>query len=136
MLFGFGETSEQRVAHLEALRTLQAETGGFSSFSLAAHLPTPQQRQQGLEEPTSVESLKTLAIARMVLDNIENIQTEASAHGLKVLQMALRFGSNDAGSVMSATGLGATEEELRRLIRDAGFRPVQRDTPYHTLFLT
>ena len=90
-------------------------------------------------EPTAVEYLTTLAVSRLYLDNIENLQGSWRTQGLKVLQMGLRFGGNDVGSVLleehaSKPG-GATEEELRRIIREAGFRPVQRDTLYRTMFL-
>ena len=143
MQFGAGETAEQRVRHLETLRALQAETGGFAAFVPRA-FESNGSRVGGaaLEEATAVEYLKMLAISRMVLDNIENIQTSWATQGLKVLGMGLRFGCNDAGSLRedesrsaAAAFRGATEEELRRVIRDAGFKPVQRDTLYRTMFL-
>jgi cyclic dehypoxanthinyl futalosine synthase len=133
MVFGSGETMEQRIRHLELLRQLQEETGGFTAFVPSSF--RPQSRQPGWEEATAVEYLKTMAIARMVLDNIENMQADWTAQGLKVLQMGLRFGSNDVGSVQLKAKPATTEEELRRVIRDAGFRPVQRDTVYRTMFL-
>ena len=88
-----------------------------------------------MEEATAVEYLKTLAISRMVLDNIANLQADLDTQGLKVLQMALRFGGNDAGSVLLDNS-DTTEEDLRRVIRGAGFKPVQRDTLYRTMFLS
>lgn len=138
MIFGAGETMEQRVAQLEAIRQLQAETGGFTSFVPYTFQPSGAQRAGGLEEATAVEYLKTLAIARMYLDNIENVQASVETQGLKVVQMGLRFGGNDVGSALSgAAGYtsGATEEELRRIIRDAGFKPAQRDPLYRMMFL-
>ena len=144
MLFGMGETSGQRVDHLEMVRGLQEETGGFSAFIPLGFQPQgPTKTNRIAEEPTSVESLKTMAISRMYLDNIDNVQSSWETQGLKVLQMGLRFGGNDVGSVMLQTSgaKGAsirqrtTEEELRRLIRDAGFKPVQRDASYRTMFL-
>jgi cyclic dehypoxanthinyl futalosine synthase len=134
MIFGVGETPDQRVHHLELIHTLQEETGGFADFT-----PLVYQRENPLEEPTAVEYLKTLAISRLFLDNIANVQASWRTQSLKVLQMGLRFGGNDVGSVLleehqSKPG-GATEEELRRVIRDAGFRPVQRDATYSTMFL-
>ena len=91
---------------------------------------------QGFEEATAVEYLKTLAISRMYLDIIENVQSNLETQGLKVLQVGLRFGGNDVGSVMLAEGPNATtEEQLRQVIRDAGFKPVQRDTVFRTMFL-
>jgi cyclic dehypoxanthinyl futalosine synthase len=134
MTFGVGETFEQRLNHLEVLRQLQEETGGFTAFTPVSFQPR-KAGVSGFEEATAVEYLKTLAISRMVLDNIENIQADLETQGLKVLQMALRFGSNDVGSV-PLDGAGETEEDLRRVIRGAGFRPVQRDTLYRTMFLS
>jgi cyclic dehypoxanthinyl futalosine synthase len=136
MTFGMGETFEHRLNHLEALRQLQQETGGFAAFTPWSF--TPQSiAVRGFEEATAVEYLKTLAISRMYLDNIENIQSNLETQGLKVLQMGLRFGGNDVGSVMQATGANAaTEEQIRQVIRDAGFKPVQRDTLYRTMFLS
>src|SRR5439155_16953402 len=90
-----------------------------------------------------VEYLKTLAIARIFLSNFENVQSSWVTQGLKVCQMGLRFGGNDVGSVMleenvvraAGTTNCTTEEELRHMIRDAGFRPAQRDTLYRTFSL-
>ena len=95
------------------------------------------------EEATAVEYLKVLALSRLYLENILNIQSSWVTPGLKTCQLGLRFGGNDVGSIMieenvvSAAGAHhrATEEELRRLIRDAGFIPKQRDTLYRTYFL-
>jgi len=94
----------------------------------------------GWDGPTAVEQLKTLAVARVFLDNIENIQWSGGGQGLQLLQMGLRFGANDAGSVAPfANGAAAanrtSEEDLRRIIRDVGFQPVQRDASYRTMFL-
>jgi cyclic dehypoxanthinyl futalosine synthase len=80
--------------------------------------------------------MKTLAVSRMVLDNVENVQADLETQGLKVLQMALRFGANDVGSVPLDGADDTTEEDLRRVIRGAGFKPVQRDTLYRTMFLS
>ena len=135
MIFGGGETVEHRMNHLEAVRRLQEETGGFTSFtpwSFAAQ----GSALNGFEEATAVEYLKTLAISRMYLNNIANVQSNLETQGLKVLQVGLRFGGNDVGSVLLAEGANAaTEEQLRQVIRDAGFKPVQRDTLYRTMFL-
>ena len=129
MTFGAGEPMEVRVAFLEAVHTLQQETNGFQAFTLATHATG-----RDLDDTTAVEYLKTLAICRMLLDNIPHIQTNWEQQGLKVLQMGLRFGGNDVGSTLG-THTQASEEELRRIIRDAGFRPAQRDTLYQALFL-
>ena len=144
MMFGCGETVEQRVNHLEIIRNLQEETGGFTAF-----IPWPFQPENNPlgkkvpEEATAVEFLKTLAICRLYLDNIVNIQTSWVTQGLKVCQLGLRFGGNDVGSVMLEENVvrqagaqhSATEEDLRRMIRDAGFTPKQRDTLYRTYYL-
>jgi cyclic dehypoxanthinyl futalosine synthase len=135
MTFGSGETLEHRMNHLEAIRQLQEETGGFSSFTPWTFAPQGS-ALNGFEEATAVEYLKTLAISRMYLSNIDNVQSNLETQGLKVLQVGLRFGGNDVGSVLLAqTANAATEEQLRQVIRDAGFRPVQRDTLYRTMFL-
>ncbi len=144
MMFGCGETLEQRVAHLEVIRQIQEDTGGFTAF-----IPWSFQRENTSlgrfvkEEATSLEFLKTLAVSRIYLQNILNVQTSWVTQGLKVCQLGLRFGGNDVGSVMmeenvvSSAGAHheATEEDLRRIIRDAGFVPKQRDTLYRTYFL-
>ena len=144
MMFGCGETVEHRINHLGIIRQLQEETGGFTAF-----IPWPFQPvnnplgKKVPEEATAVEFLKTLAICRLYLDNIVNIQTSWVTQGLKVCQLGLKFGGNDVGSVMleenvvSQAGAqhSATEEDLRRMIRDAGFIPKQRDTLYRAYYL-
>jgi len=144
MMFGCGETIEQRIHHLEIVRRIQEDTGGFTAF-----IPWSFQRENTSlgrfikEEATAVEYLKTLAISRLYLENILNVQSSWVTQGLKTCQIGLRFGGNDVGSIMieenvvSAAGAHhcSTEEELRRIIRDAGFVPRQRDTLYRTYFL-
>ncbi|HWE85662.1 MAG TPA: cyclic dehypoxanthinyl futalosine synthase [Terracidiphilus sp.] len=144
MMFGVGETHEHRVNHFEVIRRLQEETGGFTAFIPWSFQPgNTALGGRGWDEATSVEYLKVLAIARLYLDNIENVQASWVTQGLKVLELGLHFGGNDVGSVMleenvvraAGTSNCTTEEELRRIIRDAGFKPVQRDTLYRTMFL-
>jgi cyclic dehypoxanthinyl futalosine synthase len=139
MIFGVGETIADRVDHLEILRALQEETGGFTTFAPIAAQPGVAIIPPDVPEPTAVEYLTTLAVSRLYLDNIPNLQGSWATQGLKVLQMGLRFGGNDVGSVLLQERFGkpggATEEELRRIIREAGFKPVQRDTLYRTMFL-
>ena len=144
MMFGCGEELRHRVAHLERIHRLQEETGGFTAF-----IPWFFQRENTSlgrfvkEEVTAVDYLKTLAVSRLYLDNIQNIQASWLTPGHKVCQIALRFGGNDVGSILieenvvSAAGCGRTssEEKLRRMIRDAGFRPIKRDTLYRRYFL-
>jgi cyclic dehypoxanthinyl futalosine synthase len=139
MIFGVGETVADRVTHLETLRALQEETGGFTAFTPLACQPGVAIIPPDVAEPTAVEYLTTLAVSRLYLDNIPNLQGSWATQGLKVLQMGLRFGGNDVGAVLLQERFGkpggATEEELRRIIREAGFKPVQRDTLYRTMFL-
>jgi len=144
MMFGVGETMEQRVNHFEVVRSLQEETGGFTAFIPWSFQPNyTALGGRGWDEATSVEYLKVLATSRLYLDNIENVQASWVTQGLKVLELGLHFGGNDVGSVMleenvvkaAGTSNCTTEEELRRIIRDAGFKPVQRDTLYRTMFL-
>jgi cyclic dehypoxanthinyl futalosine synthase len=144
MMFGCGETLEERVNHLEVVRRIQQETGGFTAF-----IPWTFQRENTAlghsvrEDASAVDYLKTLAVSRLYLEEVPNIQASWVTQGLKLCQIALRFGANDVGSIMieenvvSAAGAHncSTEEELRRLIRDAGFTPRQRDTLYRTYFL-
>jgi cyclic dehypoxanthinyl futalosine synthase len=135
MVFGGGETFEHRLNHLNAIAQLQEETGGFASFTPLS-FTSSDSAISGFEEATAVEYLKTLAVSRMYLDNILNVQSDLATQGLKVLQVGLRFGGNDVGSVLLTQGLNATtEEQVRQVIRDAGFKPVHRDTLYKTMFL-
>src|SRR5688500_1336177 len=139
MMFGIGDRLEHRVRHLQRVRDLQDETGGFTAF-----IPWTFQRENTAlgrrikEEPTGVDYLKMLAVSRLFLDNIENFQSSWLTQGLKLGQVALRFGANDMGSIMieenvvSAAGAHnrADEPMLRYLIREAGFIPQQRDILY------
>jgi cyclic dehypoxanthinyl futalosine synthase len=144
MMFGVGEGFEHRVNHFEHIRRLQEETGGFTAF-----IPWFFQRENTSlghfvkQEATAVDYLKTLAISRLYLDNIVNVQASWLTPGHKICQIALRFGANDVGSILieenvvRAAGCKNTsnEETLRRMISDAGFRPFKRDTLYRTYFL-
>ena len=144
MMFGTGETIEQRMNHFDIVRQIQQDTGGFTAF-----IPWAFQREHTSlgrfvkEEATAVEYLKMLALSRLYFEDIPNIQSSWVTPGLKTCQVGLRFGGNDVGSIMieenvvSAAGTHhqATEEELRRMIRNAGFIPKQRDSLYRTYFL-
>lgn len=133
IVFGAGETLEQRVDALAAIANLQSETGGFIAVApVSFHAVGGRE----LDEATAVEYLKTLAITRLLLDGIPNVQSDWTTQGLKILQMGLRFGANDAGSVRVEHAQRTTEEEMRRIIRDAGFRPCQRDLLYRAMMLT
>jgi cyclic dehypoxanthinyl futalosine synthase len=144
MMFGCGETLEHRVRHLERLRQLQDETGGFTAFIPWMFQPTNTSLGRTLkEEATAIDYLKTLAVSRVYFDNILNVQASWLTPGHKICQIALRFGGNDVGSILieenvvSAAGCKNTtnEERLRGLIIDAGFRPIKRDTLYRNYFL-
>ena len=144
MMFGCGESLENRVNHFETLRRIQDETGGFTAFIPWMFQPENTPLGRKIKEPaTAVDYLKTLAISRLYFDNIDNVQASWLTPGLKICQVALRFGANDVGSiiieenVVFAAGCKnrTSESELRRIIRDAGFIPVQRDHLYRTYFL-
>jgi len=144
MMFGVGETIEHRVNHFQKIYELQEETAGFTAFIPWTFQPkNTALGGRGWEEATAVEYLKTLAISRIYLSNFPNVQSSWVTQGLKVCQMGLHFGGNDVGSVMleenvvkaAGTTNCTTEEELRRIIRDAGFIPKQRDTLYTKYFL-
>jgi cyclic dehypoxanthinyl futalosine synthase len=139
MMIGVGETIHHRIRHLQRLRDLQDETGGFTAF-----IPWTFQAEhtelalRNLPEVTAAEYLRLLALSRIYLDNISNVQVSWLTVGLKVGQVGLRFGANDLGSIMieenviSAAGARnrANDAELRRVIQDAGFLPRQRTTLY------
>ena len=139
MMVGVGETLEHRIRHLRRLRDLQDETGGFTAFIVWTFQKdnTPL-GERDLQEVTPAEYLRLLALCRVYLDNVQNLQVSWLTVGLKLGSIALRFGVNDMGSVMieenviSAAGANhwATADELRRLITDAGFTPRQRTTLY------
>jgi len=122
-----------------AIRALQGETHGFLSLLPIAFQPGTEGDPA---EPTAVEMLKTLAVCRVLAPDIPHLQAHAPTQGNKVLQMALRFGADDAGSLplperrpAAHSAQALTEEELRRTIRDAGFLPLQRDATFSTLFM-
>jgi cyclic dehypoxanthinyl futalosine synthase len=139
MMFGIGDSTVHRVRHLQRIRDLQDETGGFTAF-----IPWTFQRENTAlgrkikEELTGMDYLRMLAVSRLFLDNVEHIQSSWLTQGLKLGQVALRFGADDMGSIMieenvvSAAGAHneADEKMLRYLIREAGFRPQQRDILY------
>ncbi len=139
MLYGHIETFEHRVDHLLKLRALQDETGGFQCFiPLAFH-----NENNGLErlpEPTAYDDLRTLAVSRLLLDNVPHIKAYWVSMGLDVAQLALGFGADDLdGTIVHETiyhaagsdvPMGLSRAELIRLIREAGRVPVERDTLY------
>jgi cyclic dehypoxanthinyl futalosine synthase len=136
MMFGHVETLEERVDHLLHLRGLQDRTGGFTAFIAWTFQPT--NTALAGEELTSFQYLRTLAVARVMLDNFPNVQASWVTQGGKIGQVSLRFGANDFGSLMieenvvSAAGahFRLTEAEIARNISDAGFVPKRRNMHY------
>ncbi len=143
MMFGCGENYQHRVNHFERVRRLQEETGGFTAFIPWIFAPENTPLGKKVPEATAVDYLKTLAISRMFLDNIDHIQSSWLTPGIKVCQIGLQFGADDVGSILIeenvvyAAGVRnrTNETELRRIISDAGYIPAQRDTLYRTYFL-
>ncbi|MFN3330726.1 MAG: CofH family radical SAM protein [Pyrinomonadaceae bacterium] len=143
MMFGIGDKVEHQVRHLQRIRDLQDETGGFTAF-----IPWTFQRENTAlgrkikREPTGVEFLRMLAVSRLFLDNIQHIQASWLTQGIRLGQAALHFGADDMGSIMieenviSAAGANtkANEEELRYQIQQAGFKPQQRDILYNYVY--
>jgi cyclic dehypoxanthinyl futalosine synthase len=152
MMFGGVETIEERVQHLRRVREVQDEAVASGHVGFRAFIPwsfqpgnTALAEDEYAAHGTAIEAasgwdyLRTLAVSRLYLDNITNIQASWVTQGAKVGQVALAFGANDLGSTMieenvvaaAGTRFMLAREELVRLVRDAGFTPVQRDTLYH-----
>ena len=139
MMFGHGEDLSHRLQHLEKIRQLQDRTGGFVSFILWNFQPdnTPLGRIYP-ERMESAEYLRWLALSRIYLDNIDNLQVSWLTQGVEVGKQALRCGANDMGSVMieenvikpAGANHEATGEILRGAITEAGFTPVLRNAAY------
>jgi len=140
MMFGHVETVEERLEHLRRLRDLQDKTKGFTAF-----IPWPFQpdhtaliEQADIEKTTGYGYLRMLALSRIYLDNFENVQASWVTQGPKIAQLSLYFGANDFGSTMieenvvAAAGISfrLSEDEIRRLVTDAGFEPRQRLMDY------
>ncbi|MGE4295222.1 MAG: dehypoxanthine futalosine cyclase [Campylobacterales bacterium] len=144
MVFGLGESDEEIVDHLDCLRQLQDETGGFTAFILWSYQPdnTPlQQERPDLTKQSSNRYLRLLALSRLYLDNFKNIQSSWVTQGSHIGQLALRFGANDLGSTMmeenvvAATGCSnrMVSSEMVALIKGVGEIPAQRNTRYERL---
>jgi cyclic dehypoxanthinyl futalosine synthase len=139
MMYGTVETLEERLEHLFRLRDLQDETGGFTAFITWSY--QPEHTELSGVEATGIDYLRTLAIARLVLDNFDNLQSSWVTQGGKVGQLSLAFGANDMGSVMIEENVvraaGASycmdEVEIVRNIEDAGFIPKRRNMHYEIL---
>jgi cyclic dehypoxanthinyl futalosine synthase len=139
MMYGTVETDEERLEHLLRLRTLQDETSGFTAFITWSYQPA--HTELGGTEATGLDYLRTLAIARIVLDNFDNLQASWVTQGGKVGQLSLAYGANDMGSVMIEENVvraaGASycmdEAEIVRNIEDAGFVAKRRNMHYEIL---
>jgi cyclic dehypoxanthinyl futalosine synthase len=139
MMYGTVETDEERIEHMLRLRELQDETGGFTAFITWSY--QPQHTELGGSEATGLDYLRTLALARLVLDNFDNLQASWVTQGGKVGQLSLAYGANDMGSVMIEENVvraaGASycmdEAEIVRNIEDAGFVARRRNMHYEIL---
>ena len=138
MMYGLGETSADRVEHLFRVRDVQDRTGGFTAFICWPLQPEGTPGMSDYPKTDAVTYLRTLALARIVLGNVPNMQSSWVTMGHKVGQVALRFGANDYGSLMmeenvvsaAGTTYRTTLAEIDRIIRDAGYQPVRRRQDY------
>ncbi len=159
MMFGSIEKAEDIIEHLDAIRNLQDITGGFTAFipwtfqpgntelvkslkfKVKSETSSLVPRHSSLFAATAVEYLRVLALSRIYLDNIKNIQASWVTQGLKIAEVALRFGANDFGSTMIEENVVASagvsyrvsKEDISRAIKNAGFTPAQRDTCYNII---
>ena len=138
MMYGLGETDEDRVEHLLRVRAVQERTGGFTAFICWPLQPEGTPGMSHMQKTDAVTYLRTLALARVVLGNVPNMQSSWVTMGHKVGQIALRFGANDYGSLMmeenvvsaAGTTYRTTLDQIERVITDAGFEPRQRRQDY------
>ena len=139
MMYGSADTAEDRIEHLVKSRELQDETGGFTAFIPWSF--QPDGTELDYERASAFDYLRTVAVSRLMLDNIPHMQASWVTQGPKVAQIALGYGIDDFGSTMmeenvvSSAGCAFTMpiEEMERLIRDAGYAPVRRTTQYKLL---
>ena len=139
MMFGHIETLEERIKHLVRVREAQDETGGFTAFIPWSF--QPGNTALGGRGATGVDYLRTLAVARLMLDNIPNLQASWVTQGAKLAQVSLAFGANDFGgtmleeNVVRAAGIEyrVPRGEIIRAIGEAGFIPARRSTDYRIL---
>ena len=138
MMYGIGETLAERIEHLQRVRDVQSRTHGFTAFITWPLQPENTPEMSHMAKTDATEYLRTVAMARIVLDNVPNLQSSWVTMGMKVGQLALTFGCNDFGSLMieenvvsaANTTYRTTTDELERLIRDAGFSPARRRQDY------
>lgn len=141
MMYGIGETLDERYEHLQRLQALQKRTNGFTAFICWPLQPENTPMLSHMPKTDAVEYLRTTAFARVVLDTIPNIQASWVTMGLKIGQTALHFGCNDFGSLMleenvvsaANTTFRTTIDEMERLIREAGFEPRKRRQNYQLI---
>lgn len=139
MMYGMGETLAQRVEHLMKIRDLQDRTGGFTAFIPWSYQPNGDELRGGAG--TGYDYLRTVAVSRIMLDNVKNIQASWLTMGPKIGQLSLQYGVNDFGSTVLEENVVTTEttrqlmtlDEIRRNIEDAGFTPKRRNTRYQLL---
>jgi cyclic dehypoxanthinyl futalosine synthase len=140
MMFGHVENLAERIEHLERLREVQDETGGFTAFICWTFQPDHTE-MSNIPPAGSFEYLKTNAVARLYLDNFANLQSSWVTQGLKIGQMALLYGANDMGSLMieenvvaeAGTVYHLTLDEIRRAIEDLGYEARQRNVFYELI---
>jgi cyclic dehypoxanthinyl futalosine synthase len=141
MMYGIGETLAERVEHLLRVKEVQERTHGFTAFICWPLQPENTPGMSQVVKTDAVDYLRTVAFARIVLDNVPNIQSSWVTMGMKIGQVALRFGCNDFGSLMmeenvvsaANTTNRTTIAEMERLIRDAGFTPKRRRQDYSVI---
>jgi len=137
MMFGHVETLAERIEHFERLRQLQDETGGFTAFIGWTFQPDNTDMAD-VPPAGSFDYLRTLATARLYLDNFPNLQSSWVTQGLKIGQLAMLFGANDMGSLMLEENVVAQAgtihflslTQIRAAIEELGFVPRQRDVFY------
>ncbi|PQO42388.1 cyclic dehypoxanthinyl futalosine synthase [Blastopirellula marina] len=140
MMFGHVETLPERIEHLERLRQLQDETGGFTAYICWTFQPDHTDMSH-VKAHGTFDYLKTQAVSRLYLDNIHNVQSSWVTQGLKVGQLAMMYGANDMGSLMIEENVVAeagtvhflTLQEIRDAITELGFEPRQRNVHYELL---
>lgn len=142
MLYGHIETVEDRLRHLFTLRDIQDETGGFQAF-VAFPFHPENTGFSDLKRTSSWEDLKWIALSRLILDNIDHIKAFWMMLTLPVAQLSLAFGADDLDGTVeeekiihaagAATRIGITKEEIRQLIAETGYIPVERDTFYQSV---
>lgn len=143
MMFGSDETDEEVIEHLFRVRDIQDRTGGFTAFIPWSFQPdnTELGLETGAKSVGAVRYLRVLAVSRLVLDNVDNLQASWVTQGDKVAQVSLKFGANDMGSTMLEENVVAAagvkfrvdRNRLVELIKDAGFRAAQRTTDYRII---